>query len=449
VRERSRAWPGATALAVERAHTLIRRWNPPFGGRAAMRAFQSRKLRALVAHCRAHVGVYRDHWRAAATAPEAIEAPEALGAWPTIRKEDLRTVPLAACLADGVDPRGLVVHRTSGSSGEPFAVHRTPLEEQLLGAFRARAEAGAGLRPFDRVAVFRQWPEGEPAQPWLTRVRRALRIHREVELDGLADAASMVAAITRHRPDAVRAYPSTMVDIATWMLRHRPPGMGVKRVLCGGEVLGAAARRTIAEAFAVPIVDFYGAHEFNLIASECPSGFGYPVSDDNVLVEVLGDDGRPVRVGESGDVVVTALHSYAMPFVRYRTGDLAVRGSDACECGAPWSTLRAIQGRAAESLRLPGGRRVHPYRITGLLAEREAAWVAQHQLVQSHEDRVVLALAVRRAPTRDELERVRASGAEALGADVRFDVTLVEGFPTQPGRKFRPYVPLAGTAGRS
>ena len=446
VREPSRAWTDDVARALAHTGTLFHRWAPPPGGRDELRAFQARRLRALLAHCSARVAVYRDHWRGTSIAPGDLASPDAIAAWPTIGKDDLRSRPLAETLADGVDARGLVVHRTSGSSGEPFAVHRSRFEEQLLGLFRRRAEAGAGLRAFDRIAEFRQLPAHAAASPWPARIRRALRVHREVALDGLADAASMLADIVRLQPQALRAYPSTLAEIARRLLRDGPRETGVRRVLCGGEVLDAATRRTIAEAFAAPVTDFYGAHEFNLIASECPAGFGYHVCDDNVLVEILGDDGAPVRVGERGEVVATALHSWTMPFVRFRTGDLAVRGPETCRCGAPWSTLGAIEGRAAEALLLPGGRRVHPYRITGALAERDAEWVAQHQLRQTHEDGVVLAVATRRAPVRGEVERMRDTAAAILGPDVRFEVTLVDRFVSRPGRKFRPYVSL-GDAG--
>jgi phenylacetate-CoA ligase len=214
-------------------------------------------------------------------------------------------------------------------------------------------------------------------------------------------------------------------------------------VLCGGEVLGAAARRMIEDAFSAPLFDFYGAHEFNLLAWQCPRGDGYHVCDDNVVVEIVDDSGRPVQVGEVGEVVATALHSYTMPFIRYRTGDLAVRGPEVCGCGAPFSTLRAIQGRAADYLKLPGGRRVHPYAITGHLAEREAAWVSQHQIVQTDVRHVRLNMRTARTPTPDDLERVRRLATGILGPDVRFDLALVDHFPPHPSGKFHPYLPLA------
>jgi phenylacetate-CoA ligase len=129
-----------------------------------------------------------------------------------------------------------------------------------------------------------------------------------------------------------------------------------------------------------------------------------------------------------------------MPFVRYRTGDLAIRGPGVCGCGAPFSTLRAIQGRSVDYLRLPEGRSVHPYAITVHLAEREASWVLQHQVVQTDPRHVQLKIQPARAPTSEELERLRGLGAAILGPGVKFELALVERFPRHPSGKFQPYV---------
>ena len=203
------------------------------------------------------------------------------------------------------------------------------------------------------------------APSWTGRLRNALGFFRDERLDGLADASTMVAEIAHRRPDVVHAYPSILSAIADEIVRAGTRDLGLRMVTCGGETLDPPGRRKLEDAFRVPIADLYGAHEFNLVAWQCPAGHGFHVCDDNVVVEILGEDGAPVPVGATGEVVVTGLHGYTMPFVRYRLGDLAVRGPDTCPCGAPWSTLSAIQGRTGDILRLPGGRRVHPYLVTG------------------------------------------------------------------------------------
>jgi phenylacetate-CoA ligase len=437
-----------SVVGFEHADTLRRMWRHAHADPESLRQFQLRKLRVLLAHCRTHVAVYREHWRSSELEPAEIATTQDIEALPTIGKTDLRGRPVAETLVDGADLRRLVRHTTSGSSGKPFNIYRAPHEEHLLNLFRLRACAQAGLRTFDRIARFSQLPLDHVPRAWPGRIRQAIGIHREQRFDGLAPARELVENLIRHRPDVICGYPSTLRHVAARM-QEEPRRIRPRLVFCGGEVLDAASRSTTEGAFSAPPVDFYGAHEFNLLAWQCPNGEAYHVCDDNVLVEIVGEDGRAVKPGKIGEVVATALHSCTMPFVRYRTGDLAIRGPDACTCGQPFSVLRAIQGRAVDYLCLPEGRRVHPYAITIHLAEREAAWVAQHQIVQSADGRIQVNIQTGGVPRSEDVERVRGIVRGILGPDVLFELALVENFPPHPSGKFQPYVSLLGQRART
>jgi phenylacetate-CoA ligase len=435
-----------SVLGLEHADTLRRIWGHAHADPATLRQFQLRKLRVLLAHCRTHVAAYREHWRSSKLEPADIATTDHIQALPTIGKNDLRGRPVAETLIDGADVQRLVRHTTSGSSGKPFNIYRAPREEHLLNLFRLRACAQAGLRTFDRIARFSQLPLDHAPRAWPGRIRQAIGIHREQRFDALAPAAALVENLIRQRPDVICGYPSTLRHVAARM-NEEPCRIRPRLIFCGGEVLDAAARCTIEGAFSAPLVDFYGAHEFNLLAWQCPDGDAYHVCDDNVLIEIVGDDGRAVQVGEVGEVVATALHSYTMPFVRYRTGDLAMRGASSCDCGQPFSVLRAIQGRGVDYLRLSEGRRVHPYAITVHLAEREAAWVAQHQVVQTADGRIRLNIQPGGRPRSEDVERVRCTVRGILGSDAHFELALVEHFPPHPSGKFQPYVSLREPTG--
>ena len=79
----------------------------------------------------------------------------------------------------------------------------------------------------------------------------------------------------------------------------------------------------------------------------------------------------PAAEGERGEVVVTALHSFAVPFIRYRLEDSVVKGKDACACGKLFSTIRSILGRTSEYFPLPDGRELHAYDLLNTILGRE------------------------------------------------------------------------------
>lgn len=421
---------------AEHVHTLNAIWRNPHASRATLDEFRNRKLRRLAAHAHKNVTHYRQLFDSARIRTGDVQNVQHLERLPLTSKDDLRLRPLQEILSAGTDPATLVTHMTSGSSGKPFTVHRSRLEERLINLFRLRALGQAGRRVSDRIARIGEVPLGGHRRGRADRLRRALKIYRDYHIDCFQSAESIAAELEALNPDMINGYPSALGYVAS--RRELLARVHPRLVVTGGELLSAPVRGEIERAFGVSPIDFYGAHEFNLIAWECPAQGVYHVCDDNVIVELLRE-GKPAAEGETGEVVVTGLHTYTMPFIRYRTGDIATRGSDSCACGQPYSTLLEIQGRVVDYFRFAGNRRIHPYEITGPLIESESEWVFQHQIVQESEDAVRLKVAPRRQPGPHEMDRLQKLGRDKLGPQVRFTVELVDSFPLVAGRKFSPY----------
>jgi phenylacetate-CoA ligase len=180
------------------------------------------------------------------------------------------------------------------------------------------------------------------------------------------------------------------------------------------------------------VIDFYDSHEFNMIAWERPGSGTYQLAEQSVIGEVL-QDGRPVAAGEQGEFVGTALHSWAMPFIRYRQGDVVTRGETP-------STLTEIQGRLVDGFVLPDGSTVHPYTLVNPLLDA-APWLRQYQLVQERADRIRVQLVplpgVQPAP--DAMETVRKALHGRLAAGVEVAIELTDYLPPGANGKFRPY----------
>jgi phenylacetate-CoA ligase len=136
-------------------------------------------------------------------------------------------------------------------------------------------------------------------------------------------------------------------------------------------------------------------------------------------------------------VVVTNLHSYAMPFIRYRLADVATRGAEQCACGRPFATIRSLRGRMIDYFPLPDGRVLHPYQILDSFMPEVEPWIRQYQMVQDLPNRIVLSLVPTAAPATPVDHQITRKVRPLLGPSVEFQIRLCDEIPLGPGGKFR------------
>jgi phenylacetate-coenzyme A ligase PaaK-like adenylate-forming protein len=159
----------------------------------------------------------------------------------------------------------------------------------------------------------------------------------------------------------------------------------------GGECLPATARAEIEAAFACPVVNEYGASECMSIAFGCDEGWLH-VNADWVLLEPVGDDGRPTPPGEpSRTVLLTNLANRVQPIIRYDLGDSVVVKPEPCGCGSLLPAIE-VEGRHDDVLSLvaPDGGivRLLPLALTTVV--EDAVRVSRFQIVQTAPDRLLL-----------------------------------------------------------
>ncbi|MCZ7384318.1 MAG: hypothetical protein O8C63_06155 [Candidatus Methanoperedens sp.] len=400
-------------------------------------AFQTRQLRALVRHAYDHVPYYRRLFDQAGLKPDQVRTLADLATIPWSSRDDLQRLPAEEAVARGIHPRELVVHRTSGSSGQPLSIRRTWFEDRLLQAYRLRVLCRLGLRVTDRRAAVVTRRLTGPS-PWYMRL--GFLPYEEVHC--LWPPEQILSRLRAIRPDVLRGYPGTLSWLAGLLLSADRDSIRPRFITTDSETLTSDMRARISEGFGAPVIDFYDSHEFNLIAWECSAGGRYHVSDLSLIAEVM-KDGRPAEPGEEGELVGTALHSWAMPFIRFRLGDQVTRGEDRCACGAPNSILARVEGRVADRFELPDGRSVHPYTLVASLV-MHAPWLRRYQIVQEQIDRIRVRLVPMpgETPAADALTGVRQILAERLGRDIYVEIEVVDEIPAGPSGKFRPYYSL-------
>jgi len=238
-------------------------------------------------------------------------------------------------------------------------------------------------------------------------------------LDPHCSIAEQAEWLRQEAPAYLLANPSNLHFIA----RHcrefgvRVPSLrGLRSV---GEVLTDAARETCREVWGLEPVDMYSAVEAGYLALQCPEQGQLHVQAENAMVEVIDADGRAGAPGEVGRVVVTPLHNFAMPLLRYELGDFAEVGA-ACACGRSLPVLRRTLGRTREQLLLPSGDRRLPY-----VGHATASFpgIIQHQLVQTSLE--VVEVSMMRVASNPAMSSVFSNAAAKASRRMCSRVTLV------------------------
>ena len=157
----------------------------------------------------------------------------------------------------------------------------------------------------------------------------------------------VVNQLNAFQPDRLQGYSGGISDLADLAikreLRIRP-----KTILVAGERLTASMEGRIREAWSAPIYVVYGAAESKYIALREPGWNEMEIIDELNIVEVLGEDDRLVSTGAEGRIVLSNLHNYCLPIIRYELGDRAILGHR--QSGSAPATIREIKGRINDAL---------------------------------------------------------------------------------------------------
>lgn len=403
--------------------------------RRELRERQDRALRRLMVHAYEQVPFYRALFDRHRLHPRHIRGVRDLELIPFTSKAEMLRRPERERLAAGLDPERMLRVRTSGSSGEPFTIRRTWLEDKVQYLVRLRALRSLGVGPGARTVVVGIARPGDGGGKQIGRTLRALGLYPRERIDGLQEPEEILRRLAGAAPDLLVGYPGMLDRLTAPELAPLQAGVRPRLILTGGEVLTGGIRSRLERAFSAPVRETYASHEFPLMACSCPEGSALHVCEDGVLLEVL-QNGEAVGPGERGEVVVTNLHAYAMPFIRYRLGDLATRGTG-CRCGRDGATIGAVQGRMIDFFPLPDGRMLHPYEIVHKILWGGSDWIRRYQLVQERTDRILLQVVPAPGAAEQAAELERAV-RPLVGPAVEFRVELVDRIPFSESGKLRP-----------
>jgi phenylacetate-CoA ligase len=318
---------------------------------------------------------------------------------------------------------------TSGTSGMPVRLRQTRLHHLFWQSFVLREEVwhrrdlGATIlgirrdderRDFSGAVHIRRMPD------WGAPVSTVYPTGPSLVLDYRATVADQAEVVRRERPAYLTVYPSLLLELLRHCREHGVAFEGLRGVRTVLEVLAPEVRQLCREVLGVGVTDVYSCGEAGYLAIQCPEHGAYHLQQENALIEILDDAGAPCAPGAIGRVVVTTLHNFAMPLLRYELGDLAEMG-EPCPCGRNLPVIARIVGRGRDMLTLPAGAKRYPF--YGHSAMMTVRAIRQHQLVQKSLTEIEIRLVVTHPLSAAEEARIREAAIEGLGHP--FEITLV------------------------
>ena len=190
----------------------------------------------------------------------------------------------------------------------------------------------------------------------------SFRINREILPE-------VISKINRMKPVLIKGYLSSLLFLAGYMNEKGiEPPVSLKTVSSTTETLLQKDRKMLEAVFHVPVYDQYGCGEASAIAYECAAHKGMHLTQEHVIAEILDENENPVS--GSGNVVITNLDNFIMPFIRYVNGDMATMSDGKCSCGVTSPLLASVDGRICDAIILNDGARVHGVFFTDILYEK-------------------------------------------------------------------------------
>ena len=404
-----------------------------------LRAQQDLQRNSLVAYCHAKVPYYRERLEAVGYRAGQPISDEQWWRLPRLDRTVLQEAPDRLRVDDYPKSHGRTLPKsTSGSSGRPVQVLATELTDLFWDALSLRALLWAKMDPSGTLAAIRGrikkalYPEGSRQETWGPPIDRVFDSGPAVSLSGQTPIEQQVEWLVRRDPDYLVTNAHTLCALA----RHcRRSGIGLPRlkaVQTFGGVIAAEDRDACWEAWQARLCDTYSTEEVGYAALQCPESDHLHVQSESVLLEIVDDENRPCPPGEQGQVLVTPLHSFAMPLLRYELGDLAIAGGG-CACGRGLPVISEILGRSRDMLTLPDGSQIPPSFVRGLF---EDAPIIQFQLIQTALDKIEARIVVAEDFLPEQERAVYDEIRERLPASYRVTVTCVENIPRTEGGKY-------------
>lgn len=326
---------------------------------------------------------------------------------------------------------------TSGSTGTPFVMEWDMRKRKRQLAELIYFNEIAGQKLGQPYIYFRVWTEKNrksKKELWMQNLTPVNILHLD------ENTLERIRKRLKSKPyiNSCLAYASTYEYLEKYLtsVGDTPDMFHIKSIVSGSEVLSMKEKKALKDRLGCMVIDRYSNEENGFLAQSKDMSDVFDVNIASFRIEVLeqGSD-EPVEIGEEGRIVVTDLYSFAVPLIRYDTGDLAIKEEEK----DGWTTkLKAIQGRRVDVIYDTAGNPLTPHTWSVYMWKYEK--LKQYQFIQ--EDAKRYRLKVNGGEEIYEDEEMEIYLKTVLGEEAEICIEHVDGIPALASGKFKKTVCL-------
>lgn len=323
--------------------------------------------------------------------------------------------------------------RTSGSTGMPFVFIQDMNKRNRVLASLIYFGQNCGFELGDKNIYIGVWSEQEKKSKWASYKQNMITVDiKKLGDDELEKIRQLLKQDKKIK--TLFSYASTLDRFAKYLLNNGDsPGMfSIKTIISGAEKLQETTRNNLKKVFGCDVVSRYSNNENGVLAQECISELEFHMNNADFFFEVLKlDSDKPAGIGETGRIVVTDLFNYAMPLIRYDTGDIGVISSNT-KCSLKGPAFSRIDGRNADLIYDTHGKPLNPnwdFDIDNFDK------IKQYQFIQEDEKIYRLIINCEKGIYPDSVFVIRLK--HTLGEDAEIKIEYVDDIPLLSSGKFR------------
>ncbi|MFT5728840.1 MAG: phenylacetate-CoA ligase [Desulforhopalus sp.] len=400
-----------------------------------LQEIQWRRLQKLYAFLWENNKFYRSRFQSVGLEPDSLTEPADIKKIPILTKAEIRE-NCESMISDGFEQKSLLHFKTGGSTGKALDIYITEECSELRNACARRADRWTGWEPGETVGA--AW--GNPQLPVTLKEKIFHNLFQPyIYLDTMAVSSDSVLDFARNwervKPTLLYGHAHSIFILAQYVQELGCRQIKPTGILSTSMMLFPHERKLIEQVFSCKVTDRYGCEEVSLIGCECEKHDGMHMNIEHLVIEFIKDDGTTAQTGETGNIVVTDLMNYAMPFIRYKVEDVGVPMDTMCPCGRGLPLMGRVTGRVADFLMSKNGDRVAGISlIENTLTEM--AGIDQMQIVQNSIDDMILNV----VPGKSFNEQVQLKLVQyfrKVFPDTTVTVNKVEKILPEPSGKFR------------